>query len=310
MKGIGRGTIQRCDARPLTAPFLLMFHNYYHAINSNGTGGRPLRKRHSYALCVINTRVFLKTLSIVRNRPPPFSLSLCFFSFYKNRKRFPRSLANCPLFSPPSSPVSDTLFPLHARLRRILAFVRSAGSCARQPTLFLLHGFEFFRSRISLLDSRLTVDEVKWREERIRSNVCLANFFFRKKGISFRRFRARICSTFHTRIWKTYKHERIERAFAFFIDGTERGSRDFSNDDADLSPTDGPSIDFPCLYYSTDRLIRNRDIREKLIFTLTSSLSRSTREESWLFLLFFSAPNRFLLDCPFLFFIKNRKPLF
>lgn len=114
MKGIGRGTIQRCDARPLTAPFLLMFHNYYHAINSNGTGGRPLRKRHFYALCVINTRVFLKTLSIVRNRPPPFSLSLCFFSFYKNRKRFPRSLANCPLFSPPPPPFR-THFSLFTR---------------------------------------------------------------------------------------------------------------------------------------------------------------------------------------------------
>lgn len=253
MKGIGRGTIQRCDARPLTAPFLLMFHNYYHAINSNGTGGRPLRKRHSYALCVINTRVFLKTLSIVRNRPPPFSLSLCFFSFYKNRKRFPRSLANCPLFSPPPFPVSDTLFPLHARLRRILAFVRSAGSCARQPTLFLLHGFEFFRSRISLLDSRLIVDEVKWREEKIRSNVCLANFFFRKKEFHFEDFARGFVQRF-TREFGKRINTRGSNAHSLFLSTEPNEDREISRTTMQIcrQPMDRPSTFLASIIPRTD----------------------------------------------------------
>lgn len=308
MKGIGRGTIQRCDARPLTAPFLLMFHNYYHAINSNGTGGRPLRKRHSYALCVINTRVFLKTLSIVRNRPPPFSLSLCFFLSTRIEKGFLDLSPTVHFFPLPPSPFR-THFSLFTRDYAGFSLSFAPPEVVLDnpfsPPRIWIFPIEDFSSRFSPDCGRGKVKRGEDSFKRLPSK-----FFFSKKGISFRRFRARICSTFHTRIWKTYKHERIERAFAFFIDGTERGSRDFSNDDADLSPTDGPSIDFPCLYYSTDRLIRNRDIREKLIFTLTSSLSRSTREESWLFLLFFSAPNRFLLDCPFLFFIKNRKPLF
>lgn len=81
MKGIGRGTIQRCDARPLTAPFLLMFHNYYHAINSNGTGGRPLRKRHSSAR-VINIRFWFAENSLCRSQPSPFLSPFFLPSFF------------------------------------------------------------------------------------------------------------------------------------------------------------------------------------------------------------------------------------
>lgn len=120
MKGIGRGTIQRCDARPLTAPFLLMFHNYYHAINSNGTGGRPLRKRHSSAR-VINIRFWFAENSLCRSQPSPF-LSPFFlpsFFFFTRTQRIEKGfldLSPTVHFFP--SPVSDTLFPLHARLRR------------------------------------------------------------------------------------------------------------------------------------------------------------------------------------------------
>lgn len=179
MKGIGRGTIQRCDARPLTAPFLLMFHNYYHAINSNGTGGRPLRKRHSSAriinIYVSNRRsaaensLFIYTSFFF----PPFSfLSFFLFFFRIQRKRFPRSLANCPLFSPPPFRTHFSLFTrdyagtrFQSRPDSRFRSLRRKSLAIQQPPFFSCADLNFY-SRFSIQGVK-----VKRREERIRSNV-------------------------------------------------------------------------------------------------------------------------------------------
>lgn len=114
-------------------------------------------------------------------------------------------------------------------------------------------------------------------------------------------------------------------AVRFFIDGCtaigiERRSRDFSHsrlpDDrlqiCRQPDMDRSSIDFPASIPRTDWSAR--DIREKSIFTLTSSLSRSIREEdSWLSPLFsppltvFSLLAR--LSISILLFNLNRKSL-
>lgn len=166
MKGIGRGTIQRCDARPLTAPFLLMFHNYYHAINSNGTGGRPLRKRHSSAR-VINIRFWFAENSLCRSQPSPF-LSPFFlpsFFFFTRTQRIEKGFLDLsptvhffplPRFGH-TFPSSRAITPEHIPKSTgfSLSFAPPEVVLTRDSTtpLFLLHGFEFFRgTRISLLD--------------------------------------------------------------------------------------------------------------------------------------------------------------
>lgn len=199
MKGIGRGTIQRCDARPLTAPFLLMFHNYYHAINSNGTGGRPLRKRHSSPR-VINIRFWFAENSLCRSQPSPFLSPFFLPSFFffhkntKNRKRFPRSLANCPLFSLPPFRTHFSLFTrdyagTRSKVDRILAFVRSAGSCTHSrfnnppfspPWIWIFPRYQNFSSRSS--PDRWGGVKVKWKDS-LDSKI-LPIFFLR---ISFPR---------------------------------------------------------------------------------------------------------------------------
>lgn len=187
MKGIGRGTIQRCDARPLTAPFLLMFHNYYHAINSNGTGGRPLRKRHSSAR-IINIYVSDRrsaaenSLSfILLSFSPLFPFFLSSFFFFEYKEKGFLDLSPTVHFFPlhrfgHTFPSSRAITPEHgSKVDRILAFDRSAGSHSRfsNPPIFLLRGFEFL---LSILDPR-----GKSKAERGEDSLeCLIRKFYRK----------------------------------------------------------------------------------------------------------------------------------
>lgn len=369
MKGIGRGTIQRCDARPLTAPFLLMFHNYYHAINSNGTGGRPLRKRHSSAR-VINIRFWFAENSLCRSQPSPFLSPFFLPSFFffhkntKNRKRFPRSLANCPLFSPPPFRTHFSLFTrdyagTRSKVDRILAFVRSAGSCTHSrfnnppfspPWIWIFPRYQNFSSRSS--PDRWGGVKVKWKEETILSIRKFYLFFFFEFHFRARISPARVpftkilLSRFFLSFFLSFPEGRVLQRFTANLENVQTRERErerengviptriavrffyrwwywkwtkvarFLDDVADLSPTDGSSIDFPASIPRTDWSAR--DIREKSIFTLTSSLSRfeKRREESWLFLLFFSPLTVFSLlarlSISILLFIKrqNRKPLF